>query len=425
MLAWLFIAFFGLLTIGAPIAIALGGSSLLWVYLSGAVPDITVLHRMVSGVDSFPLLAIPFFILAGTLMNEGGLTKQIFDFALAAVGWLRGGLGHVNVWASVIFAGMSGSAVADAGGLGSIEIKAMKDAGYDLDFTIGITGVSSTIGPIIPPSLPMVVFGVMASTSISRLFVAGFVPGILMATALSVSVAWFAHKRKYPRDAAFSLRNLGRTFVRGLPALITPAIIIGGIMTGIFTPTEAAIAAAAYALILGLLYRTLDFKKLVKVSLETAETTAIVLLIVAGASIFAWVLTANQFTEKFAAALLSISSNKYVILFIMNIILLVVGCFMETTAALTVLTPVFLPVATMLGVDPVHFGVIVVLNLMIGLITPPVGMVLFILARISNVSFERCAKATTPFLFPLLAVLLLITFFPPLTMWLPGVVFGK
>ncbi len=425
MITWLFISFFALLVIGAPIAIALGGSSMIWVYLSGSVPDFTVLHRMVSGVDSFPLLAIPFFIFAGTLMNETGLTKQIFDFAKAAVGWLPGGLGHVNVGASVIFAGMSGAAVADAGGLGTIEIEAMHEAGYDIDFSIGITAASSTIGPIIPPSLPLVIYGVMASTSISRLFIAGLLPGIFMACALMIAVAVMAKKRNYPRDAVFSFRMLGITFVRGLPALMTPAIIIGGIMSGMFTPTEAAIAASVYALLLGIVYRTLTFRKFVRISLETAETTAVVLFIVAGASIFAWIITANQWTEGFASVMLGLSDNRYVILLIVNIILLVVGCFMETTAALTILTPVLLPIVTRLGVDPVHFGVVMVLNLMIGLLTPPVGMVLYVLARVSKVSFDRCARATFPFLLPLLVVLALITFFEPLTLWLPGVILPR
>jgi len=422
MISILFISMFVLLLIGAPIAIVLGGSSTLWVYLTRAVPDFTILHRMVNGVDSFPLLAIPFFIMAGTLMNEAGLTNQIFDFARAVVGWLPGGLGHVNVGASVIFAGMSGAAVADAGGLGTIEIKAMNDAGYDLDFSIGVTAASSTIGPIIPPSLPMVIYGVMASASIGKLFIAGFVPGLLMALGLSLSVAYYAKKRNYLRDAAFSVRRLGSSFIKGLPALMTPTIIIGGIMSGIFTPTEAAIAAVVYALVLGLVYRTLTFKSFVKISLETAETTAIILLIVAGASIFAWVLTANQVTEKFATLMLGISNNKIVILLIINAILLVVGCFMETIAAITILTPVFLPVMAKFGVDPIHFGVIMVL---FGLLTPPVGMVLFVLARVAKVPFERCAKATFPFLLPLMVVLLLITFIEPLCMWLPGVLFSK
>ncbi|MFA6505880.1 MAG: TRAP transporter large permease, partial [Treponemataceae bacterium] len=287
MMAIMFLSLFALIIIGAPIAIALGGSSTIWVFLTQSVPDFTIIHRMVNGVDSFPLLAIPFFILAGNLMNAAGLTNQIFDFARAVVGWLPGGLGHVNIGASVIFAGMSGAAVADAGGLGTIEIKAMNDAGYDLDFSIAVTAASSTIGPIIPPSLPMVIYGVMASASIGKLFIAGFIPGLLMAVALSIMVAYYAKKRNYPKDAAFSVKRLGKTFIQGLPALMTPVIIIGGIMTGVFTPTEAAIAAVAYSLILGFVYRTMTFKKLIAISMETAETTAIILLIVAAASIFA------------------------------------------------------------------------------------------------------------------------------------------
>ena len=378
MLGLMFFMLFFLIIIGAPIAIALGGSSALWVYLSKSVPDFTILHRMVMGVDSFPLLAIPFFILAGSLMNAAGLTNQIFNFAKAVVGWLPGGLGHVNIGASIIFAGMSGAAVADAGGLGTIEIKAMNDAGYDLDFSVAVTAASSTIGPIIPPSLPMVIYGVMASTSIGKLFIAGFIPGLLMGLALAIMVAYYAHKRNYPRDTQFSIKQLGISFIQGLPALMTPVIIIGGIASGIFTPTEAAIAAVVYALILGLVYRTLDLKKLVAISMETAETTAVILLIVGGASIFAWVLTANQVTERFATIFLSITENKYLLLLVINILLLIVGCFMETIASITILTPVLLPVAMKLGVDPIHFGVIMVLNLMIGLLTPPVGMVLFL-----------------------------------------------
>ena len=416
---------FFLIIIGAPIAIALGGSSALWVYLSKSVPDFTILHRMVMGVDSFPLLAIPFFILAGSLMNEAGLTSQIFNFAKAVVGWLPGGLGHVNIGASIIFAGMSGTAVADAGGLGTIEIKAMTDAGYDIDFSVAVTGASSTIGPIIPPSLPMVIYGVMASASIGKLFIAGFIPGLLMGLALAVMVAYYAHKRHYPRDAKFSFKQLGVSFIEGLPALMTPVIIIGGIASGIFTPTEAAIASVVYALILGLVYRTLNLKKLIAVSMETAETTAVILLIVAGASIFAWVLTANQVTEKFAALVLGITENKYLLLLVINILLLIVGCFMETIASITILTPVLLPVVMKLGIDPIHFGVIMVLNLMIGLLTPPVGMVLFVLTRVAKIPFDRIVRATLPFIIPLVIVLFLITYIEPLCMWLPRILFAK
>src|SRR3712207_1876272 len=256
LIALMIVALIVLIVLGVPVAIALAGSSLLFLLaanLTGEMttPVITVIHRMVNGVDSFPLLAVPFFIMAGNLMNSAGITKQIYDFAVAAVGWLKGGPGHVNVAGSVIFAGMSGPAIADAGGLGTIEIKAMRDHGYDTEFAVGITAASSTIGPIIPPSLPMVIYGVMANASIGQLFAAGFVPGLLMAVSLMAMVAWYARVRNYGRDAAFSLRVLGVTFWRAVPALMTPVIIIGGMTFGLFTPTEAAVAACAWALFLG------------------------------------------------------------------------------------------------------------------------------------------------------------------------------
>ena len=420
LLLLLFVLLFGLVALGAPVAVALALSSLVYILVEGRVPDVVVMHRMINGVDSFPLLAVPFFILAGNLMNTAGITNRIYDFAKAAVGWMRGGLGHVNIGGSVIFAGMSGTAVADAGGLGTIEIKAMKDHGYDLDFAVGITAASSTIGPIIPPSLPMVIYGVMANASIGQLFAAGFVPGLMMAGALMVMVAWYARVRNYHRDAAFAWRVLAITFWRALPALMTPAIIIGGMTFGLFTPTEAAVAASAWALFLGLvLYRTLDLKRIVRVSFDTIETTAVVLLIVAAASIFAWILTSTRITEHFAALVLGTTEQAWLVLILINLILLVVGCFLETIAAITILVPVFLPIIEKLGIDPVHFGVIMVLNLMIGLLTPPVGMVLYVLSRVSGLPFERCVTAVGPFLVPLVIVLVLITFFPGLTLWLP------
>ncbi len=420
----LFVAFFGLLIIGVPVAFALAGSSLIYVLVSGAVPDVVVLHRMVSGIDSFPLLAVPFFILAGNLMNSAGITNRIFDFARGVVGWMRGGLGHVNVGASIVFAGMSGAAVADAGGLGTIEVKAMRDAGYDRGFSVGVTAASSTIGPIIPPSLPMIIYGVMANASIGQLFAAGFIPGLLMAAALMVMVAWYARTRNYPVDAAFDLCVLWRATQRAFLSLMTPVIIVGGILSGLVTPTEAAIAAVFWAMILGIfVYRTLTPTRLLRVSLETIETTASIMLIVAGASIFAWILTSNRVTEDFAALVLQISDNPIVILLLLNAILLVAGCFLETIAAITILVPVLLPVATSIGVDPVHFGVIMVLNLMIGLLTPPVGLVLYVLAKVTDIPFDVCMRATMPFLVPLVVVLLLVTFIPPLSMYLPILVY--
>ncbi|WP_340119312.1 TRAP transporter large permease [Pelagibius sp. 7325] len=424
LLALLFVMVFGLLIFGVPVAIALALSSLAFILLAGQVPDLVVMHRMINGVNSFPLLAVPFFILAGNLMNTAGITNRIFDFAKACVGWMRGGLGHVNIGASVVFAGMSGAAVADAGGLGTIEIKAMRDAGYDPDFSVGVTAASSTIGPIIPPSLPMVIYGVVASSSIGQLFAAGFIPGLMMAASLMIMVAWYARARNYPRDARFSLAVLWGSFQRAFLSLLTPIIIVGGILGGIFTPTEAAIAASAYALFLGVaVYRTLTLRRLLRVSFDTIETTAVVMFIVAAASIFAWILTSNRVTEQFAALILTITENPVLILLMINVILLVVGCFMETIAAITILVPVLLPIVVKLGIDPVHFGVIMVLNLMIGLLTPPVGMVIYVLSRVSGVPFERCVTATAPFLIPLVAVLLLVTFIPQLSMFLPTLIY--
>jgi tripartite ATP-independent transporter DctM subunit len=415
---------FVMIAIGIPVGIALAGSSAVFVALWGTVPEMVVAHRMVNGVDSFPLLAVPFFILAGNLMNTAGITERIFDFAKALVGWMRGGLGHVNVGASLIFAGMSGAAVADAGGLGAIEIKAMRDAKYDAGFAVGVTAASSTIGPIIPPSLPMVIYGVVAGASIGQLFAAGFVPGLIMALALMAMIAWFARVRGYPRDQAFRIPVLVASFRRAFLSLLTPVIIVGGILSGAFTPTEAAIAACAWALVLGLaVYRTLTWRRFLRVSFDTIETTAVVLFVVAAASIFAWILTSNRVPEQFAELILSISDSRWVVLLLMNAILLIVGCFMETVAAITILVPVLLPIAIKMDVDPVHFGVIMVLNLMIGLLTPPVGMVLYVLSRVAKLSFERCVAATAPFLVPLVLVLLLITFVPTVTMWLPTLIY--
>lgn len=419
----MFVLLFVLLIAGAPVAVALGVASLFFISTTG-MPDLVVLHNMVNGINSFPLIAVPFFILAGHLMNTSGITTKIFTFARSTVGWMHGGLGHVNVGASVIFAGMSGAATADAGGLGNIEIKAMREAGYDTDFSVGITAASSTIGPIIPPSLPLVVYGVIADTSIGQLFAAGLIPGVIMALALMAMVSFYARLRKYPRDDRFNFSVFLSSFGHAILPLFTPVIIVGGILSGAFTPTEAAIAAVAYSLVLGVfVYRTLDLKRILRVSMETIETTASIMLIVAASAIFAWILTANQVAQLFARELLGITENPTAILLIIMLIVLVVGCFMETIAAITILTPVLLPVAVSIGVDPVHFGVILILNLMIGLLTPPVGMVLYVLSKVASVPFERCVVATAPFLIPLLVVLVLLTFVPALSMWLPTLLY--
>jgi tripartite ATP-independent transporter DctM subunit len=422
-MAVLLSVFILVLIAGVPVFIALAGSSLIYTHFIGNIPDFVVLHRMAGGIDSFPLLAVPFFILAGNLMNSAGITNRIYDFAVAIAGWMRGGLAHVNIIGSVIFSGMSGTAIADAAGLGTIEIKAMTDHGYDIELSVGVTAASATLGPIIPPSLPFVIYGMMANVSIGALFLGGVIPGAVMTVFMMLYVWYCARRDNIPRDAMFRWRTLGMTFIAALPALMTPAIILGGMTFGWFTPTEAAIAACAWALILGvLLYRSLSFKQFYKVTMDTIETTAGVLLVVAAASLFGWVLTTTRVTEAAADAMLSFTDNKYIILLLINVLLLVVGCFLETIAAISILVPVLMPILLKVGIDPIHFGVVMTLNLMIGLLHPPLGMVLFVLARIANLSIERTTMAILPWLIPLLMSLIAITLIPELTLWLPRAV---
>ncbi|OGA17971.1 MAG: ABC transporter permease [Betaproteobacteria bacterium RIFCSPLOWO2_02_FULL_66_14] len=405
---------------GVPVAIAMCAASLIYVMWTKNIPDFVVIHRMYGGVDSFPLLAVPFFIWAGNLMNSAGITNRIYNFALALVGWMKGGLGHVNVVGSMIFAGMSGTAIADAAGLGTVEIKAMKDHGYSTEFAVGVTAASATVGPIIPPSLPFVIYGMMAGVSIGQLFLAGVIPGILMGVVMMLTVAYYAHTRKYVADAKFSWRVLGKTFVEAFLAMMTPFLLVGGMTLGVFTPTEGAIAASIYSLFLGLAwYRTIDWRTLIKITMDTIETTAVVLFIVAAASIFGWLLTVTRVTEDIATWLLAFTQNPAVFLLLANLLLLFVGCFLEPVAAITLLVPILIPICQKLGIDLVHFGLVMVLNLMIGLLHPPMGTVLFVLSRIAKLSFERTTIAILPWLLPLLATLLLCTYVPEIVLWLP------
>ena len=455
-------SFLALMASGLPVALAMAVASLIYVMATGTVPDYVVIHRMVGGLDSFPLLAVPFFILAGNLMNTAGITNQIYNFALALVGWMKGGLGHVNVVGSMIFSGMSGTAIADAAGLGTIEIKAMNDHGYPVEFSVGVTAASATLGPIIPPSLPFVIYGMMANVSIGQLFLGGVIPGIVMAGLMMLTVGYFAHKRGYGSDTPFSWIKLskasleivvvlafpfaiwllmlagvssnwavGVTFAvllaldwmfkfSAVMALMAPVILIGGMTMGWFTPTEAAVAAVVWALFLGLVrYRSLSWRMLVKASMDTIETTSTVLLIVAAASIFSWLLTVTHVAEWIANAVLSLTQTPWVFLALANLLMLFVGCFLETTAAILILVPILMPIVLKLGIDPVHFGLVMVLNLMIGLLHPPMGMVLFVLARVAKLSVERTTMAIIPWLIPLLISLILITYVPEITLWLP------
>src|SRR5262249_50439247 len=338
-------AFLALMAGGLPVAMAMAGAALGYVLVAGHLPDFVVIHRMYGGVDSFPLLAVPFFIWAGNLMNSAGITNRIYNFALALVGWLKGGLGHVNVVGSMIFAGMSGTAIADAAGLGTIEIKAMKDHGYPIDFSVGVTAASATLGPIIPPSLPFVIYGMLAGVSIGQLFLAGVIPGIVMGVFMMATVTWYAHRRNYGRDATFSWSALARTGADAFLAMMTPVILLGGMTVGVFTPTEGAIVASAYALFLGIFwYRTLSWKMLARITMDTIETTATVLLIVAAASIFGWLLTVTRVTDAVAAAVLAFTQTPWVFLLLANILMLFLGCFLEPVAAITLLVPILVPI---------------------------------------------------------------------------------
>jgi tripartite ATP-independent transporter DctM subunit len=413
------------LFLGPPLwlTLAMAGTA----FLSPAgIPDIAVAQRLARSVDSFPLLAAPLFILMGNIMNSAGITTRIFDFAKVGVGWMKGGLCHANIVASVFFAGTSGSAVADAGGLGTLEIKAMTDDGYSPDIAAALTAASATIGPIIPPSLPMIIYGVSAEASIGALFIGGVIPGLLMAGALMLMVRAIAVRMNLPRHPFPGPADLWRAFKRAFWALLTPVVLFSGLFGGVFTPTEAAAVSVAYALVLGLfIYREFRLADLPKIILDTVETTGVVLALVMTAGLMAYCLALSQVPQVAGRYLTGLTDNPLVYLLIVNVILLAVGCFMEAIAAMLILIPILVPTAMQLGIDPVQFGVIFVLNLMIGTITPPVGIVLYVTAKVADISFERVARATLPFLAPLLVVLVAITLWPPLTTWLPKVVLGK
>jgi tripartite ATP-independent transporter DctM subunit len=414
---------FIMMAVGMPLFLTMGSSCLIYLMANGEIL-LSIPQRLTASANSFPLLAAPFFMLTGMAMNTAGITNRIYNFAECLAGRFRGGLAHVNVIGSVIFAGMSGSAVADAAGLGTIEIKAMTDEGYPLPFSAAVTAASATIGPIIPPSVPLLFYGVLADVSIGRLFVGGVIPGLLMAGALMVMIRWMAHRRGFGGHRAPTFREFTTKTQQAFLSLMTPVILFGGMMIGVFTPTEAAFIAAMYALILGVfVYREIPLRGLPRIFLDTVETNAVVLMLVMTASLMGWVLARAQVPQQLGAWILGTTRNPVIILLMINLFLLIVGCFMEALAALIILVPVFLPVIQSVGIDPVHFGLVMVLNLMIGTITPPVGIVLFVVARVAKLPFETVTKATVPFLIPLIAVLLLITIFPQLVLWLPNLVF--
>jgi tripartite ATP-independent transporter DctM subunit len=412
------------LFLGLPLFAGLGLASFAFVWQAG-IPLGIVPQKMAQAANSFPLLAAPLFILMGNVMNASGVTERIFRFATAVVGWLRGGLCHANILASVIFAGMSGSAVADAGGIGTIEIKAMRDAGYDDETAASVTAASATIGPIIPPSLPMVIYAVSADVSIGALFLAGVIPGLLMAGALMALVVVVSRRKGLPREPFPGMRTLARAFAEAFLSLLTPVILFGGLISGLFTPTEAAAVAAGYALLLGLvIYRSLPLAHLPRLLAETVETTGVVLALLMTATALAWCLSLSRIPQMLGPMIVATVGDPLLFLLAVNLVLLLVGMVMEAIAAMLVLVPILVPAAAGFGIDPVHFGLIFVLNLMIGTITPPVGIVLFVTARIAGMPFDRLSRAIVPWLAPLVAVLLAVTLYPPLAIWLPRLVLG-
>jgi tripartite ATP-independent transporter DctM subunit len=411
----------GLLFIGIPVSFSIGLSSLFYML----VTDTSLLlfpQRLVAQINKIALIATPFFIMAGLLMNSAGITTRIFRFATALVGWIPGGLGHANVIASMIFAGMSGAAVADTAGLGLIELKAMKDAGYETDFSIGVTVASSTLGPIIPPSINMIIFGSIMSVSVGSLFLGGVVPGVLCGLFMMFLVSYLFTKRKYVLTARPTFKEVMISFKGAILALMTPLIIFGGIVFGITTATEASLIAVLYALFLGIfVYRQLTLKEIWKIILQTATFSGSILLIVGMAGPLGLMFTRERVPQVLAETLLSISSNIYIIMILVVLLFVFVGTFMEVVAGIILLAPIFTPAMAYFNVDPIHFGVVLVFGMGIGLITPPVGVCLYAGSAISGLSVEDVAKATLPYLIPMMITLFLIALFPSLVLFIPRI----
>jgi len=416
----LFLSFVVLLLLGFPVAFSLGVSSLFYLLVKG-IPLSIIPQKMYSGIDSFVLLCIPAFIVAGNLMNTAGITRRIINFSNAIVGHIRGGLALANVAASMIFAGISGTALADTASIGAILIPAMKEEGYDADFSAAVTASSSTVGPIIPPSVPMIIVGTLTGLSVTRLFLAGAIPGVILGFSLMAITYYLSVKRNYPKEERLSLRAVFRTFLDASWALGMVVLILVGILGGIFTPTEASVVAVVYALLVGtLVYRELKPGDIPRIVVESVRMTTSVMVLVGLARLFAWIITTERIPQLVAQGILSISTNPFVVILLINAILLFVGCFMETVAALVIFVPVLLPVAMKIGMDPIHFAVMVVLNLIIGLTTPPVGVCLFVAANIARISLGDLVRANVPFFLVLLAVLFLVSYCPPLSLALPG-----
>ena len=419
-------AFIILLCVSAPITVALGGCSLVYALVGGTVPITTLIQTIFGGLATFPLLAIPLFMLAGNLMNEGGLTPDLVKFARLLLGHIRGGLGHATILACAIFAAISGAAVATAVAIGVVMIPAMKKAGYDEGTAAALTGTAACLGPLIPPSIPFIIYGVAANVSIAGLFLGGVLPGIVLAGALMIYMYVVAAKRDYPRDPKTPGKELLIAAWKALPALFMPVLIMGGILSGMFTPTEAAGVTVLYAAIMGAFYyRKLTIKSLPRVLLASGLESGMVMLLIAMSEPFAWFVAVDQIPQRLIEWMATVTTSPYMILLLVNIFLLLLGIPMETAPALVIVTPVLAPIAAAVGIDPIHMGIVICLNLVLGLITPPVGAVLFAVCGMANISLQRLSKAIWPPFLVSLVVLAIVTYLPWLSTFLPKLLLGR
>jgi len=414
------LAFVALFIFGIPVVVAIAVPAMLYIIFSG-FPIELMAQRMTYALDSFPLVAVPVFIFVGSLMNQSGITSDIYRFAHTLGGRVPGGLAQVNVIGSLVFSGTSGAALADIGGLGRIEIRAMTRAGFSRAYSAAITGASAVVGPIFPPSIPLIIFGSATSVSIVQLLIAGIMPALLYVALLMLTVAWLAKRHNHPRSKRWpTFKELWDTFWPAAPALMTPLLLVGGMLGGYFTPTEAASITVAYILLIAMVfYGGMSWERLRFALFDTVKTTSAVLVIVAAAALFGWVMTIEQLPQIFTRSLLSISTDPLILLLVVNVLLLLVGMFLDSTTATLLVAPLVMAPLVMAGVDPVHLGIIFVFNLMIGLLTPPMGLALFLLSDIAKVPMSAVLKAVLPFYIPLFVSLFIITIWPELTLWLP------
>ena len=431
-LCYTLVFFIGLLIVlflvGIPVCASIGLTCLAVLWLENdlmSIPITLLPLKMMHGVNNFPLLAVPFFILAANVMNKGSVTPRIFGFANSLVGHLRGGLGHVNVLASMIFAGMSGTAVADAAGLGALEIRAMKDQGYPIKYSTGITGASSVIGPIIPPSVAMVIYGWLSDVSVGGLFIGGLIPGVILGVALMIMTVVLSYRVTMPLKPRPAFKEIAGLSKKAFLSLMTPLIIVGGIWSGIFTPTESGAVASIYAIVLGMvIYRDVSWKDLLDIFRSTVEFTAIILFIISVAGLYGWLLVRLQIPMTLAEGIVQLTTNSTILLIMLMLFFLIVGCFMSVIESVLIFTPIMAPMVKVVGVDPLFFGVLMVISLSVGVITPPFGNVIYVLVGITNQTFEEVVWALVPFLIPILLTILVLIIFPELVTFLPNRLIG-